>query len=79
MRGLLAAAGFTQIEVSVQTGRVRFPSPRALACSYGALSGLEADAATRDAPCEDVARLLAAYCRPDGFDCPVEAVLARAS
>lgn len=63
----------------MRTGRVRFPSSRALVCSYGALSGLEADAATRDALCEDVARLLEAYCRPDGLDCPVEAVLARAS
>ncbi len=76
MRRLLQAAGFGQIDVQVQVGRARFPSPQALVCGYGALAGLEADVAMRDNLCADVARLLDAYCSAEGLDYPTEAVLA---
>ncbi|MFZ1752565.1 MAG: class I SAM-dependent methyltransferase [Caldilineaceae bacterium] len=76
MRRLLQAAGFEQIDVQVQVGRARFPSPQALVCGYGALAGLEADVAMRDNLCADVARLLEAYCSAEGLDYPTEAVLA---
>ncbi len=79
LRGLLAAAGFAQIDVQRQSGRARFSSPQELVCGYGALSGLAADAALRDALCADVARLLEAYCGPEGVDYPTEGVLAQAS
>lgn len=79
VRALLGAAGLTEVEVRTQMGSAHFPSPRALACSYGALAGLEADAATRDALCADLARLLQDYCDDDGLDYPIVAVLARAS
>lgn len=79
VRGLLAAAGFVQIEVQIQTDRARFASPQALVCGYGALSGLEADERLRDALCADVTRLLDAYCSADGLDYPTGAVLARTS
>lgn len=79
VRCLLEAAGFAEIETRTQMGRAHFPSPRALACSYGALAGLEADAATRDALCADLAQLLQDYCGDAGLDYPIEAVLARAS
>lgn len=73
---LLQAAGFAQIDVRTQRGSVHFSSPETLVCSYGALAGLEADAATRDALCVAASRLLQAYCSKDGLDYPVEAVLA---
>ena len=79
VHALLHAAGFTQIDVRTETGRARFPSPQALACSYGALAGLEVDGATRDALCADMAQLLQRHCGPEGLDYPTEAVLARAS
>jgi SAM-dependent methyltransferase len=79
LRGLLAAAGFAQIDVQRQPGRARFSSPQALVGGYGALSGLAADAPLRDALCADVARYLEAYCGPEGLDCPTEGVLAQAS
>lgn len=67
VRRLLDAAGFAQVEARTEVGRMRFASPRALACSYGALVGLEADAATRDALCADLARLLRDFCGADGL------------
>lgn len=79
VRGLLAAAGFAQIDVQTQADRARFISPQVLVCGYGALSGLEADESLRDALCADVARMLDVYCGPDGLDYPTEGVLAWAS
>lgn len=78
VRGLLEAAGFTQVETRVQPGHAHFASTPALACSYGSLAGLETDAATRDALCDDLSQLLRDYCDDDGLDYPIEAVLARA-
>jgi SAM-dependent methyltransferase len=78
VRGLLAAAGFAQIEAQIQAGRARFASPQALVCGYGALSGLAADESLRDALCAEVARLLDIYCSADGLDYPTEGILARA-
>jgi hypothetical protein len=78
VRGLLEAAGFAQVETRVQTGRAHFASTRALACSYGALAGLEANAGTYNALCNDLWQLLRDYCGDDGLDYPIEAVLARA-
>ncbi len=75
---LLQEAGFAQVVGHTEAGRAHFPSPQALVCGYGALSGLQADAALRDALCADVARLLDAYCEPDGLDYPTEGVLAQA-
>jgi hypothetical protein len=75
---LLQGAGFEQIDVKIEAGRARFASPQALVCGYGALSGLEADTALRDALCADVARLLDAYCGAQGLDYPTEGVLAQA-
>jgi SAM-dependent methyltransferase len=76
VRGLLEAAGFSEVEVHTQMGSAHFPSSRALARSYGALASLEADAATAAALCADLARLLQAYCGDAGLDYPIEAVLA---
>jgi SAM-dependent methyltransferase len=78
VRRLLHEAGFSQINVTTDAGRARFPSPQALVCGYGALASLEADAATRDALCADVARLLHAYCADGVLDYPVEATVAHA-
>ncbi|MBI3958837.1 MAG: class I SAM-dependent methyltransferase [Chloroflexi bacterium] len=75
VRRLLNAAGFAQIDVQRQEGRAHFPSPQALVYGYGALAGLEADAALRDSLCADVARLLDVYCSTHGLDYPTEAVL----
>lgn len=78
VRSLLRSAGFVRINVDVHEGRARFPSPQTLASSYGALSGLVADAKLRDAIRRSVARFLAPYCSSKGLDYPVEAVLANA-
>lgn len=78
VHSLLRSAGFTRVEADSHGGRAHFSSTQALACSYGALSGLQADAATRTAICRSVARQLAPYCSPRGLDFPVEAVLASA-
>ena len=75
---MLSAAGFAQSDVQTQEGRAHFPSPQALVCGYGALAGLEADAALRDSLCADVARLLDAYCSAEGLEYPSAGVLARA-
>lgn len=73
---LLREAGFAQVAAQTAAGRAHFSSPEALVCGYGALSGLAADAALRDALCADVARRLNAYCSSAGLDYPTEAVLA---
>lgn len=78
VRNLLQVAGFAQIDAYAQKDRARFASPRALVCSYGALTGLDADLALCDALCADVTRLLGGYCRPEGLECPTEGVLVRA-
>lgn len=75
---LMREAGFTQVAAQTQAGRARFSSPQALVCGYGALSGLEADMALRDALCMDVAHFLDVYCGPEGLDYPTEGVLAQA-
>ena len=62
VHALLHAAGLSRIDVRGEMGQARFPSPQARACSYGAPAGLEAEAATRDALCTDMARRLQPYC-----------------
>lgn len=76
LHALLGAAGFALIDVQRQPARGRFSSPQALVCGYGALSGLAADATLCATLCADVARLLEAYCGPEGLDYPTEGVLA---
>lgn len=78
VRALLEAAGCSEVEARTQMGGAHFPSPRALGCSFGALAGLETDAATRDALCADLAWQLRDFGGDDGLDLPMEAVLARA-
>jgi ubiquinone/menaquinone biosynthesis C-methylase UbiE len=75
VRRLLKEAGFAEIDVQKQEGHASFPSPQALVCGYGALTGLEADAALRDNLCADVARLLNDYCSDEGLNYPTEAIL----
>jgi SAM-dependent methyltransferase len=73
---LLQEAGYAQVDAQRQAGRARFASPQALVCSYGALSGLEADGELRYALCAAVDESLNAFCGPEGLDYPTEAILA---
>lgn len=78
LKTLARKAGFTHVEAGVLTGHAHFESPKALVCSYGALAGLEADVAKRNALVKTVSRLLKPYAGPRGIHCPVEVAFVRA-
>ncbi len=76
IRRLMRDAGFGKVRARIEAGWAHFASVQALACSYGALSGLETDTLTRDAIIADVTQSLKAYCHTDELRYPVEVVLA---
>jgi SAM-dependent methyltransferase len=76
--GLLAAAGFRDIDTHWETGQFRFPTTGQYVRSYAALMGLQVEAEVAEALIEDVTNDLAPYVGPDGVDCPIEAVVASA-
>lgn len=76
--GLIAAAGFREVEVQRDMGEMRFPTAAHLVRSYGAMSGLQAAPAVARALMGDVTEALVEYTGPDGLVYPIEAVLATA-
>lgn len=76
--GLLAAAGFRDIDTRWETGKFRFPTPGRYVRSYAALIGLQVEPEVAEALIEDVTNDLAPYVGPDGVSCPMEAVVASA-
>lgn len=78
VHGLLAAAGYREIEAWRVLGNMRFPTAAHLVRGYAALSGLQVAPATAAALIRDVSEALAGYTGPDGLVCPIEAVLATA-
>jgi ubiquinone/menaquinone biosynthesis C-methylase UbiE len=78
VQGLIAAAGFQEVEVHRAMGVMRFPTAAHLVRGYAAMSGLQAAPAVAQALMDDVTEALAGYVGPDGLVYPIEAVLAMA-
>lgn len=78
VRGLIAAAGYRQIEVQPALGVMRFPTAAHLVKGYAAMMGLQVTPAVAEALIRDVTEELADYVGADGLVYPIEAVLATA-
>lgn len=78
VRSLVFEAGFRDATIQTDVGSVRFPSAECLVRSFGALTGIEADAETRARVIEEVRLALQAYVGAEGLVYPIEAILVSA-